>query len=152
GQRSRRPEDASTYPYSRTIVKKALDDGVGILSEDARADQRFLSSQTLTNLDLHSLLCVPLLGQEGQRLGVIQVDRFRRGLPFRVEDLHLLTAISLQVAVVLELAALHTEKLREERLRQELAFAREIQQGFLPSELEGLPGGDFEILGRVFPA
>src|SRR5262245_16998727 len=152
GQHCRRAEDATIYPYSRTIVKKALDDGVGILSEDVRADQRFLSSSTLTSLDLHSLLCVPLIGQGGKRLGIIQVDRFRRGLPFRVEDLHLVTTISLQVAMVLELASLHAERIREERLQQELAFAREIQQGFLPSELEGFPQADFEIFGRVFPA
>src|SRR5262249_3482086 len=152
GQRCRRDEDATAYPYSRTIVKKALDDGVGILSEDVRADQRFLSSSTLTSMDLHSLLCVPLIGQEEKRLGVIQVDRFRRGLPFRSEDLHLLTTVCLQVAVVLELAALHAERLHEQRLQQELAFAQEIQQGFLPHGLEGFPQPPFEIAGRVFPA
>jgi sigma-B regulation protein RsbU (phosphoserine phosphatase) len=83
---------------------------------------------------------------------VIQVDRFRRGQVFRFEDLQLLTTICLQVAVVLENAALHAERLREQRLHQELAFAREIQQGFLPQELEGFPGADFEIFGKVFPA
>src|SRR5262249_61431942 len=106
GQHCRRAEDATIYPYSRTIVKKALDDGVGILSEDVRADQRFLSSSTLTSLDLHSLLCVPLIGQGGKRLGIIQVDRFRRGLPFLVEDLHLVTTVSLPVPMVLELGSL----------------------------------------------
>jgi sigma-B regulation protein RsbU (phosphoserine phosphatase) len=101
---------------------------------------------------LHSLLCVPLIGQDGKRLGVIQVDRFRRGLTFRIEDLQLLTAVCLQVAVVLENAGLHAEILREQRLHQELALAREIQQGFLPQELEGFPNADFEVLGQVFPA
>jgi sigma-B regulation protein RsbU (phosphoserine phosphatase) len=83
---------------------------------------------------------------------VIQVDRFRRGVAFRVEDLQLLTAVCLQVTWVLENAALHAERLKEQRLKQELALAREIQQGFLPSELEGFPAADFEIFGRVFPA
>jgi sigma-B regulation protein RsbU (phosphoserine phosphatase) len=152
GQRCRHQEDASTYPYSRTIVRRALDEGVGLLSEDARADERFLASATLTSLDLHSLLCVPLIGQDGKRLGVIQVDRFRRGSTFRIEDLQLLTAVCLQVAVVLENAGLHAEILREQRLHQELALAREIQQGFLPHELEGFPDADFEVFGQVFPA
>jgi serine phosphatase RsbU (regulator of sigma subunit) len=152
GQRCRRPEDASAYPYSRTIVRKALDEGVGLLSEDAHADQRFSASATLTNLDLHSLLCVPLIGQDGQRLGIIQVDRFRRGTPFRVEDLQLLSTICLQVAVVLENAALHAERLREEVLLRDLALAREIQQGFLPTEVEGFPEADFEVFGKVYPA
>jgi len=152
GQRCRHQEEASTYPYSRTIVRRALDEGVGLLSEDARADERFQASTTLTSLDLHSLLCVPLIGQDGKRLGIIQVDRFRRGLAFRTEDLQLLTTVCLQVAVVLENATLHAERLREERLHQELALAREIQQGFLAHDLEGFPHADFEVLGQVFPA
>jgi serine phosphatase RsbU (regulator of sigma subunit) len=152
GQRCRHQEDASSYPYSRTIVHRALDEGVGLWSEDARVDERFQASTTLTSMDLHSLLCVPLIGQHGKRLGVIQVDRFRRGVPFRSQDLQLLTAVSMQVATVLENASLHMERLREQRLMQELALAREIQQGFLPHELEGFPAADFDIFGQVFPA
>jgi len=153
GQRSRHESDSShQQPFSRTIVRKALEEGVGILSEDARADQRFDASATLTALNLRSLICVPLIGQEGKRLGAIQVDRFHKGAPFRSEDLQLLTTISLQVRVALENAALHAERLQEQRLRQELAFAREIQQGFLPTELEGFPKPTFEICGRVYPA
>lgn len=152
GQRCRHVEDASAYPYSRTVVRRALDEGVGLLSEDAGADARFSASATLTSLDLHSVLCVPLIGQGGKRLGVIQVDRFRRGHPFRGEDLQLLATICLQVGVVLENAALHAERLRQQRLHQELAMAREIQQGYLPHALDGFPDASFEIHGEVFPA
>lgn len=152
GQRVRREGDSSRQPYSRTIVRKALDEGVGILSEDARADQRFDASATLASLNLHSLICVPLIGHEGRRLGAIQVDRFQRGMPFRSEDLQMLTTMGLQVAVALENVAVHAQRLHEQRLRQELAFAREIQQGFLPTELEGFPDANFEIYGMVHPA
>jgi serine phosphatase RsbU (regulator of sigma subunit) len=152
GQRCRRQEDSTSYPYSRTIVSRALEEGVGILSDDVHADSRFRGSTTLTSLDLHSLLCVPLIGQDGKRLGVLQVDRFRQGLPFRSEDLHLLTAVGMQVAVVLENAGLHAELLREERFRQELQLAHEIQQGFLPSEFDELRDRGFELFARVQPA
>ena len=54
------------------------------------------------SLDLHSILCVPLINVDGKRLGVIQADRFCKGFGFRVTDLHLVTAIGMQVAVVLE--------------------------------------------------
>ncbi len=125
---------------------------MGLLSEDVQTDRRFRASDTVTNLGLHSVLCVPLITQEGRRLGVIQLDRFRKGIPYGIEDLHLLTAISLQVAVVLENVEFHAERLREERLHQELALAREIQQGFLPAQMEKTAGGDVELFGRVFPA
>jgi serine phosphatase RsbU (regulator of sigma subunit) len=152
GQRCRRPEDSTSHPYSRTVVRRALQDGVGILSDDLQADSRFQGSTTITSLDIYSLLCVPLIGQDGKRLGVIQVDRFRQGMAFRTEDLQLLTAIGMQVAVVLENAALHAELLREERFRQELQLAREIQQGFLPSDFDELRDRGFELFARVRPA
>ena len=151
-QRTRPGRDLSALSFSRTIVKKALDEGIGTLSEDLQSDQRYEPSHSIMSLDLHSIICVPLINLDGKRLGVIQVDRFCKGFGFRVDDLHLVTAISMQVAVVLENVSLHAEKLREERLMQELAMARDIQEGYLPEELEGFPDADFEIFGHVFPA
>ena len=69
-----------------------------------------------------------------------------------MEDLQLLTVVGLQVAVVLENAALHAEVLREERLRRELALAREIQEGFLPTEFPRPDQGGFELFARLLPA
>lgn len=151
-QRARGNEDPTTFSYSRTVVKKALAEGIGILSEDVHSDSQLPVSATLRSLDLRSFLCVPLICQDKHRLGVIQMDCRRTGRPFRSEDLQMLTAICLQVAVVLENAALHAEVLREERLRQELALAREIQQGFLPSEFPSGPEAGFELFASVYPA
>jgi len=151
-QKARAGREASAYPFSRTIVRRALDEGVGLLSEDVHKDQRFQASTTITALDLHSVLCVPLINPDGRRLGALQVDRHCKGYGFRLEDLHLLTAIGMQVSVVLENVALHAERLREERLLQELSLAREIQQSYLPEELEGFPEGQFDVVGQVFPA
>jgi serine phosphatase RsbU (regulator of sigma subunit)/pSer/pThr/pTyr-binding forkhead associated (FHA) protein len=152
GSLSRHDRDGAAHPYSRTIVHKALDEGLGILSEDVKGDQRFEASHTLTSLEMRSLLCVPLLAQDGRRLGVLQVDRFRPGLPFRTDDLQLLSTIAMQVSVVLENAALHVELLQKERQDQELALAREIQQGFLPADFDEFPPAGFELFARVEPA
>jgi serine phosphatase RsbU (regulator of sigma subunit) len=151
-QRGRPGRDVSALPFSRTVVRRALDEGVGLLSDDVRTDQRFQASVTITGIEMHSVLCVPLIDPDGQRLGAIQLDRFGPGIGFRVDDLHLLTAVAMQVTVVLENVSLHAERLGEERLRQELAMAQDIQQGYLPDELEDFPDADFEIFGRVFPA
>jgi serine phosphatase RsbU (regulator of sigma subunit) len=151
-QRSRRAEDPTAYSYSRTIVRHALDQGVGLLSEDVRSDARFQSSQTLSALNLRSVMCVPLIGSDKRRLGAIQLDHAHKGQPFRSEELQLFTAISLQVALVLENAALHAEVLREERLRQELVLAHEIQQGFLTTEFPRPKNVGYELFARVEPA
>lgn len=148
-QRARGTPEPTDFPYSRTLVKKALDEGVGILSEDVGGDERFATTATLIRLNLRSLLCVPLIGPDKRRLGVLQLDSSRPGMAFHSEDLELLTTIGLQVSVVLENVALHAQHLREERLRQELAMAREIQESFLPPNLTG---PDYELFARVHPA
>lgn len=151
-QRSRGNADPTAQPYSRTIVQRALKDGVGILSEDVRSDERFRAGASISSLEIRALLCVPLIAQGGRRLGVIQLERFRLGQGFREEELHLLTVVGLQVAVVLENAALHAELLREERLRQELAMARDIQQSFLPSQFPDPAEAGYELFARLLPA
>ena len=152
GQRARHQEDASTHPFSRTIVKKALEEGIGILSDDIRGDQRFQASATITSLEIRSLLCVPLIGSDQKRLGVIQLDRTRPGRAFRIDDLQLLTTLGLQVAVVLENAALHREVLREQRLMQELVVAREIQQSYLPTDFQDYRKAGLDLFACVHPA
>ena len=145
-QRTRPGKDMSSLSFSRTIVKRALDEGIGLISEDLQSDQRFQASNTILSLDLHSIICVPLIDQDGKRLGVLQVDRFCRGYGFRLEDLHMLTALSMQVVIVLEnVRGARREAARGTQLMQELAMARDIQEGYLlPEELEGFPDADFE--------
>src|SRR5262249_3184346 len=52
-QRSRILGDAQ-FAYSRTIVRKALDEGAGILSEDVRGDNKLKLTETLVSLNLRS--------------------------------------------------------------------------------------------------
>jgi serine phosphatase RsbU (regulator of sigma subunit) len=151
-QRSRQQGASADYPYSRTIVRKALDDGVGLLSEDVGGDPNLKLSQTILSLQLRSFLCVPLIGAQDRRLGVIQLDCLRAGQVFRASDLELLAAVSLHVATVLENATLHAEHLREVRLRQELLLARDIQQSFLPTQTDPLGPDGPELHARVHPA
>jgi serine phosphatase RsbU (regulator of sigma subunit) len=150
-QRTRYQLETTDYPYSRTIVRKALDEGVGLLSEDVRGDRNLVLSATLVSLNLRSFLCVPLIGWEGRRLGVIQLDCIRGTIGFHHEDLEMLTAIGLHASVVLQNAAYHADRLREERLRQEVMLARDIQQQFLPGDFD-VAGPTAELYARCHPA
>jgi len=146
------PKPGTDFPFSRSLVRRALEEGVGLLSEDVGDDLKLAKTATLIALNLRSFLCVPLLGLDQCRLGVLQLDCTRPGTSFMHEDLELLTALSLQVAGVIENAALHEERLREAWLRRELALAREIQEAFLPDNFRSLPGGGYELFARVHPA
>ena len=151
GQRTRRGDSQGDYAYSRTIVTKALADGAGLLSEDVRDDRNLVLSATMVSLNLRSFLCVPLLGWEGKRLGLIQLDCLRPGAAFKQADLEMLSAIGLQASVVLQNAAYHVERIKEERLRQELLLARDIQQQFLPHDFSvAQPAA--ELFAQCLPA
>lgn len=152
-QHSRHKSEAQgDYPYSRTIVRRALEEGVGLLSMDVNDDPNLELSATLVSLHLRSFLCVPLMGRENRRLGVIQLDCLRPDHAFSADDLELLTTLAIQVSTVLENAALHADRLREERLRQELRLARDIQQAFMPADFDLFADGDPELFARVHPA
>src|SRR5437868_5264956 len=81
----------------RTIIRKALEEGVGLLSEDIHSDERFSASATLQRVDTRTLLCVPLIGHGDRRLGAVQLASIRSDSPFSGEDLQLLATIGMQV-------------------------------------------------------
>jgi serine/threonine-protein kinase PknK len=58
---------------SMGVATQVIRDGVSVLSEDASSDQRFESHQSVTNLALRSLVCVPMKGEDGV-LGAIYLD------------------------------------------------------------------------------
>jgi signal transduction histidine kinase len=124
--RGRSPRDGQPA-YSRSVVRRALDEGVGVLADNAQDDPRFAAAHTLLSLGVRSFLCVPLQGHGGRAMGVVQLDRFGPGAPFTPEDLHLLTAVSIPVSVVLENAALHAQMVEHERLQRDLELARLAQ-------------------------
>ncbi len=138
--------------YSKTIVNRVLEEGVGLLSEDFGSGAGFKPSSTMLSLNLRSFLCVPLIGREQRRLGVIQLDCTRPGQSFGKDDLEMLTAVAMQVAVVLENAALHAEQIRQARLHQDLLLAREIQQAFLPTDFDALARQGLDVYARMQPA
>ncbi len=124
--RGRAPREGQ-LPYSRSVVQRVFEEGVGVLADDALADPRFAGTQTLVAMGLRSFLCVPLQAHGGRALGVVQLDRFGAGTPFTSEDLHLLTAVSIPVSVVLENAALHAQMVENERVQRDLELMRLAQ-------------------------
>ena len=151
-QCSRVPDRDTPHTFSRTVAHRALTEGIGILSADAIADVRFQSSETVAALHLRSIVCVPLICQDGRRLGVLQLDCLQPGNAFQVEDLQLVTAVGLQAAVVLDNAALHAEVLREATPAPRTVLARDIQSGMLPTNFPAPAETGIELYACVHPA
>jgi serine phosphatase RsbU (regulator of sigma subunit)/pSer/pThr/pTyr-binding forkhead associated (FHA) protein len=149
-QRSRRGD--TDFSYSRTVIRKAIEEGRGLLTEDVHSDQRFTASSTLDTVETRSLLCVPLLGHDGKPLGALQLDCLQLGKAFTAEHLRLLTTMGLLAAVAVENVALNQVRVREEHLRRDLALGRDIQLGFLPTDFTVPPGSNYEIYAHIHPA
>ena len=141
-----------TARFSASIVQKVASEAVGIFAEDLQTDSRFADAQSIVSLGIRSFICVPLQAKGGRALGVLQVERMGQGKRFTADDLHMLTAIGLQVSVALDNAQLHQELLSRQRIEQEVALAREIQLSYLPTETPHLLRHGFELHAELFPA
>jgi serine phosphatase RsbU (regulator of sigma subunit) len=141
-----------TSHFSASIVRRVAAEGVGIFAEDLQKDSRFADAQSILSLDVRSFMCVPLQTKGGKTLGVLQLERAGQGRTFTPEDLNLLTAIGLQISVALDNAQLHQELIARERIENEVAFAREIQLSYLPTQVPRLSQQNFELHAELVPA
>jgi serine phosphatase RsbU (regulator of sigma subunit) len=138
-----RREDEDTIRFSKTVVQRAMEEKKAILSADASSDERFSMSESIADFRIRSVMCVPLLGVDQRSLGVIQLDTQSYTQRFSEDDLQVLTSVANQAAIAMENARLHEEMLIQERMRRELSFAREVQQGFLPRFMPKVNGYEF---------
>ena len=100
-----------------------------------------------------NLMAVPILGRDGDILGVLVVgDKEERGgsiAPFTDEDVILLDSFAKQAGVAIENAHLHQEALEARQLQAEMEEARKIQVNLIPDTLPDIPG--YEIAGHYEP-
>ena len=97
--RSRSESGNRTPSISLTIVREAMQSGEAILSADVMGDNRFLGSQSIAGMQLRSMICAPLMEQDGQPLGVIQLSSRDVRLPFEESDLDVLIGVATQGAL-----------------------------------------------------
>lgn len=152
GIRTRYADQEIPRQFSRAVIKRVLDEGVGIVAEDASQDQRFNAAQTLANLGVRSFICTPFKAHDGRPLGVVVLDRFGSDNPFKEDDLHLLAATALLFSVVIENASLHHELVEKARLDRDLSLARQVQEGFLPRQLPPEFRSQLDLCAEVYPA
>jgi len=92
---------------SRAITDLVIEKGQAVLVNDAMADQRFSSRDSVITNHLRSILCAPLKCKE-RTLGFIFLDNpFVTGA-FSKDDLHLVTAIAIQAGIAIENSRLFT--------------------------------------------
>jgi phosphoserine phosphatase RsbU/P len=131
---TRRDDIDSRGRVSMTIVRHAMSTRRAILSADAVDDQRFEVSESLSNLQLRSVVCAPLVGLQMQVYGVIQLDTLDVRQQFVQEDLDVLASVATLATLAVENATLHQAALKQQSMQREIDFAQQVQMGFLPTE------------------
>lgn len=131
----RRAGDDETVKLSRTILKTVLEQKTGILSADAANDSRFEASESISNLTIRSMMCVPMLSLAGEPMGIINIDTQNAFNQFRAEDLDLLMAVAGQAAMSYEQANLLVTAMEKQKQDKEMNIAMGVQRSLLPTEL-----------------
>ncbi|HVS34697.1 MAG TPA: SpoIIE family protein phosphatase [Gemmataceae bacterium] len=139
--RTRQAGDHPGAPFSHAVVQQCLDSVQAILGNDL--PKQFPGSESIRALPMRSLLmCAPLWAQDGQALGVIQLDGDGPKKKFSPEDLNLLLGVASQASIALSNARLHRQALLHQARVRELELAGKVQLAMLP-RLPDIPGYDF---------
>jgi signal transduction histidine kinase/pSer/pThr/pTyr-binding forkhead associated (FHA) protein len=102
--------------YSKSVAREAASTGRPILTGDALSDERFKMEQSVIDLGIRSVVCVPVKDKEQKVLGVIYVGDQKRTRSFAPEDVELLEAFANHAAIAIENARLYQGIRRSERL------------------------------------
>jgi phosphoserine phosphatase RsbU/P len=123
-----------------------------LIVPDVLNDDRFYSQvDDKSGFMTKSIVAVPLICRT-KIIGVAEVINRMDGREFTEYDLNLFTTFCQQVALAIENARYHQMALEQERLRQQLESAKEIQQSFMPQKLPQGENGIFDIAARNLPA
>lgn len=156
------------YPVrvSRTVVRRVLRDRTGLMASDVSSDKNLRSVQTLQELQVRSLLCVPLLTPSGV-LGAIYLDSRSATERFDENHLQMMTAVAGIATLALDNVHHWEQLLRENmdlkaemnlehnmvgsspRMREIFEFIRRVAPTDSTVLIEGESGTGKELVARA---
>ena len=131
---------------SMSSVQKVFDQGEAIWIHNVAADENLMAQQSIMDLQLKTILCLPLLVQ-GERIGVVYLDS--RKMVTEPVDRPTLEAIVSLCAIAIERTRLSAENLRN----QVLATVGQVSSSIVHDFKNGLfvIGGHAQLLAAVTP-
>ena len=124
--RSRTGAASAAKHVPQSIARRAIDERVGLLTDNAAADDRFKGKSILIQSVL-SAMCTPLLGLEAKALGVLYVDNQTATHSFTDEDLEFLIAFGNLIGSTMERTQLTA------RLGREAVVRANFERFFAPN-------------------
>ena len=136
---------------SRTILDYVLQKKEGVVTSDAREDDRWEAAGSIVKLGVREAICVPMQGRYGI-VGVIYIDTYtppgrfvqRHVTKFTEEHLKLMVAIGHQAALAVEDTSYYSAMVQAERLA---AMGQTIAtlSHHIKNILQGIRGGSYLI-------
>ncbi len=137
---------------SQTALQQAIEKQESIITEDlAQAGGSLQAAESIIAQRLRAVVVIPLYAmsrastsdsaihdKRGYFLGVVYLDS-RRPAAFSKLDRRILDALGVEAASILDNARLVQRERERERMEQQLAIARDIQQALLPRGLRDFP-------------
>jgi len=110
---------------SISVAQLAIRESRSVLTADAALDGRFDGMESVVNLGLHSIVCVPLKAKD-KTLGVIYIDNAEVQGAFGPDDVRHLEAFAAQASVALEQCRQRRDA--KQRRREILKQSRRIER------------------------
>ncbi|HYI09596.1 MAG TPA: sigma 54-interacting transcriptional regulator [Thermoanaerobaculia bacterium] len=130
----------------QSIVKEVIQTGQSVMSADARADHRFVESESVIAENIISILCAPLIIKE-RISGAIYIDHRQARHLFSQKDLSFLEAFADQAAIAIENARLY-EELEEARTRLSLENETLRREVLVEKHLDSVIGQS-EVVAKI---
>ena len=145
-------EDNRRMTISQTILDFVVDRQEGVLTSDAREDQRFDQARSIISTGIREAICVPMQGRYGN-VGLIYIDTYtspgralerNQANQFTEDHLKLMIAIGHQAALAIEDTSYYSAMVQAERLA---AIGQTIAglSHHVKNILQGIRGGSYLI-------
>jgi serine phosphatase RsbU (regulator of sigma subunit)/pSer/pThr/pTyr-binding forkhead associated (FHA) protein len=150
------------FQVSRTTLKQAMESGERVLLSDVQGPKNFAISDSILNLELRTIVCLPLkrfnildsgiqsVKDMDQVLGAMYLDGKKATISFTKISEGILDSLAADATAVIENVRLLKESREKDRLEMELATAHEIQSILFP-KIRG-SYGFFEACAHNMPS
>ena len=130
--RRRGRDDDEVLTLSRTVLDRAVQDGVAVLCCDLLNDPQFGAAASIQMSKTRSALCIPLIAN-AEVLGVLHLDSQSLDNAFSEQDLRLFTIIGNDMASAIANQRMRDRLAARQRIDRDLEIASQIQQDLLPT-------------------
>lgn len=145
-------ETAKAVGISRTIAWETFQKGEALATDDAAIDERFRGQESVISYAIGSVICVPLVSKENERLGVIYLDNPAGQNQFDADDIQFMASFANQAAIAIENAQLYEKVRNEEKIRDRLQrfFSPGVMKKIMADEKGLALGGEHKVATILF--